>query len=226
MGTEAVVSTARLTCQPHEIRSSPRAMRLRNRDPIFDPAIVAIQRGGVLDQEVVVQLLAAKDSGERRKRVVNAVTLTGPVVPILPTFQRHDSLFARLQCWPRPSHALSRPTATAIGRRRNRGSGGFNLPESGFDTDKPSTKSRWTRMCFFHRTGATRCLPAFREAGSRRANLGRTGDRRESGVCSGAVAARSPDTKELQPRGYDPVFRVAGHTLVFGGRSRTTHRRL
>jgi hypothetical protein len=104
-------------------------------------------------------LRAAKRFRTDEGAIVNGMTLTGPVVANVPTFQRNDSLFSRVQWWPNALHTLYATYAYSDQPARNRGTGGFNLPEQGFDAGQhkpsytlnqnvlfpPSRKARTTR---------------------------------------------------------------------------------
>ena len=83
---------------------------------------------------------AAKRLENDESAIVNAMTLTGPVAANVPAFQRNDSLFSRLQWWPSALHTLFVTYAYGDKPARNRGAGGFNLPERGFDAGEHKHK--------------------------------------------------------------------------------------
>src|SRR5207249_7954741 len=72
--------------------------------------------------------------------VVNAVTLAGPFIANVPTSQRHDNFFTRLQWWPSALQTVYVTYAFSDQTSNNRGTGGFNLPERGMGADRHSHK--------------------------------------------------------------------------------------
>jgi carboxypeptidase family protein/TonB-dependent receptor-like protein len=74
-------------------------------------------------------------SGQRfvhdQTAVVNAVTLTGPVITNVPTTRDHNSVFARIQAWPNALHTITGTYGFSDHAYTNRDAGGFNLPERG-----------------------------------------------------------------------------------------------
>ena len=61
--------------------------------------------------------------------VVNAETLTGPVVANVPTSHDHNSIFARVQAWPNALQTITATYGFSGHNLANQNAGGFNLAE-------------------------------------------------------------------------------------------------
>src|SRR5437867_2618797 len=68
--------------------------------------------------------------------VVNAETLTGPVVANVPTSHDHNSIFARIQAWPNSLQTITGTYGFSGHEYSNQDAGGFNLRERGIATKK------------------------------------------------------------------------------------------
>jgi Carboxypeptidase regulatory-like domain/TonB dependent receptor len=101
--------------------------------PDLDRRLVQTHVGGLLRKDASFHVAARRTTTDE-SAIVNAVTLAGPVVANVPTAQRHDNLLTRLQWWPSGLHTLYLTYGYSDRTARNRGTGGFNLPERGYAT--------------------------------------------------------------------------------------------
>ncbi len=107
--------------------------------PDLDRHLMQANLGGALGTRSAFYV-AAKRFVNNESAVVNAVTLTGPVVSNVPTSERKDSVFSRLQWWPSGLHTVYLTYAYGNQPSRNEAVGGFNLPERGLDTGEQKHK--------------------------------------------------------------------------------------
>ena len=99
--------------------------------PDLDRRLLQANLGGALPGNSSSFYIAAERSMLNQSAVVNAVTLTGPVLENVPTTQHRDNVFARLQWWVSPLHTLYGTYNFNDHSYHNKDVGGFNLPEQG-----------------------------------------------------------------------------------------------
>ena len=116
-------------------RSSVFAARhpFTNSVPDLDRRLLQTHVGGALRKNASFHF-AAKRTTTDESAIVNAITLAGPVTANVPTSQRHGNVLARLQWWPSALHTLYLNYGYSDRTARNRGTGGFDLPERGYAT--------------------------------------------------------------------------------------------
>ena len=124
-------------------RSSALAARnaFANSDPELDRRLIQPTVGGAMPGKRASFYLSGERFVNDEAAVVNAETLTGPFITNVPTSQRRDSLFTRVQWWASPLQTLYITYAYGEQTYRNRDSGGFNLPEHVFNTERTRHKS-------------------------------------------------------------------------------------
>jgi hypothetical protein len=167
---------------------------------------------------------AVKRFGNDESAIVNAMTLTGPVVANVPTFQRNDSLFSRVQWWPSSLHTLFVTYGYRDQPERNRGTGGFNLPERGFDVRDQKHKLTLNQNLLLPPSWSNNLTVTLTRQDER------TGDPASAPaiIVKQAFAAGPSQSFTQDKKGsvdFQNMARYhgwAGHTLLFGGRFEAT----
>ena len=157
--------------------------------------------------------------------VVNAETLTGPVVANVPTSHDHNSIFARIQAWPNSLQTITGTYGFSGHEYSNQDAGGFNLRERGIATKKDKhtltlshrllRASNWQNDFLFgfvdqqDHAGSAATAPAI-------------------DVNDAFSSGPSPRFDRANRRSFSLENTVrylgrAGHSLVFGGRFRSDH---
>jgi outer membrane receptor protein involved in Fe transport len=108
--------------------------------PDVDRRLLQPSVGGALPGKNASFYLAAKRFVNEESAVVNAMTLTGPFVANVPAAQHHDNIFARVQWWPTALHSIYGTYGFSDHTFKNRGTGGFNLPERGMAGERHNHK--------------------------------------------------------------------------------------
>jgi hypothetical protein len=189
----------------------------------LDRRLLQSNLGGAIGQQAAFYG-AAKRFENHESAIVNAMTLTGPVVANVPTFQRNDSLFSRLQWWPSALHTLYVTYAYGDQPARNRGAGGFNLPERGFDAGEHKHKFTLNENLLLPPSWSNNLVVSLTRQDER------TGDPATAPaiIVSQAFAAGpsqsfSRDRKEsVDLQNTARYYGFSGHTLLFGGRFQAT----
>jgi hypothetical protein len=154
--------------------------------------------------------------------VVNAVTLTGPLVANVPTSKDHKSIFSRIQSWPNALHTITGTYGFSDHDYANRDAGGFNLPERGLAAGRQKQTltlshrllrpSNWQNDFLFglvrqkEQTGAAAMAPAI-------------------DVNDAFSSGPSPSFTRYDRRSFDlenttTHYGRGGHAVSFGGRLR------
>jgi Carboxypeptidase regulatory-like domain/TonB dependent receptor len=191
--------------------------------PDLDRRLLQAHVGGALSKNASFNV-AAKRLTNHESAVVNAITLAGPVVANIPTSQRHDNLFTRLQWWPSALHTVYLTYGFSDRPSRNRGTGGFNLAERGYDTNERKHKvtvtqnlllpPHWTNTLVGsvatddERAGGAATVPAIVVT---------------QAFAAGPAQVFASDRKEsLDLQNTTQYHGVPGHTLLFGARLQRT----
>jgi Carboxypeptidase regulatory-like domain/TonB dependent receptor len=189
----------------------------------LDRRLLQSNLGGVLNRKSSF-FLAAKGLVNHESSLVNAVTLTGPVVENVPAVQRHNSLFGRLQFWPSALHSLYLTYGYSDRPARNRGSGGFNLPERGYDTDESKHRVTLNQNVLLPPNWSNTFLASFARQQERAGSPANA----PAIVVNQAFAGGPSQVFSLDKRGSLDLenttryYGIRGHSLTFGGRYQTT----
>jgi hypothetical protein len=167
---------------------------------------------------------SAKHFQNDESAIVNAMTLTGPVVANVPTVQRKDGLFSRLQWWPSELQTLYLTYAYSDEPARNRGTGGFNLPERGFDAAEHKHKLTLSQNLLLPPSWGNNFVVSLTKQDER------TGDPATAPAISVSQAfAAGPSQRFTRDRKRSVdlqntarYFGFSGHTLLLGGRFQAT----
>ncbi|PYV15389.1 MAG: hypothetical protein DMG21_15195, partial [Acidobacteria bacterium] len=152
--------------------------------------------------------------------IVNAMTLTGPVVANVPAFQRNDSLFSRLQWWPSALDTLYATYAFSDQPARNRGAGGFNLPEQGFEAGAHKHKLTLSQNLLLPPSWSNSLVVSLTKQDERSGNAATA----PAIIVKQAFAAGPSQSFTRDKRGSVDLqntvhyYGFSGHRLLFGGR--------
>jgi Carboxypeptidase regulatory-like domain len=189
----------------------------------LDRRLLQSNLGGALGKQAAFYG-AAKRFKNDESAIVNAMTLTGPVVANVPTFQRNDSLFSRLQWWPSALHTLYATYAYSDQPARNRGTGGFNLPERGFDAGQHKHKLTLNQNVLFPPSWSNNLVVSLTKQDER------TGDSptapaiivKQAFAAGPSQSFTRDQKKSVDLQNTARYFGFSGHTLLFGGRFQAT----
>jgi len=104
--------------------------------PDLDRRLLQANFGGPLPGKRASFYLAGEHIKDNESAVVNAVTPEGPFITNVPTSQRRERIFTRLQWWPSDLHTIYLTYTFRERSLRNDQVGGFNLPEQGVSTKR------------------------------------------------------------------------------------------
>jgi len=102
--------------------------------PDLDRRLVQAALGGPLGLKGASFFLSGQHLGNRENAIVNAVTLTGPLVVNVPTTVGRDDILGRIDLHPGSTHSLTAFYSFDQKFQSNQGVGGFNLADQAFAT--------------------------------------------------------------------------------------------
>jgi hypothetical protein len=190
------------------------------KSPDLDRRVFQANGGGTLPGEKSAFYVAARRYDNNDLAVINAETLSGPVVKDVPTFVRNDSLFTRVQFWPSALHTIYVTYGYSDHPAKNKDAGGFNL-DRGFDTGQKKHKIALNQNVLFLSNWSNNLLVSVsqqddQEGGPATAPFIVVNDAFESGP-SQVYELRTKRSFDLQ--NTSRYFGLGGHTLLFGGRA-------
>ena len=155
--------------------------------------------------------------------VVNAETLTGPVVANVPTSHDQNSIFARIQAWPNSLQTITGTYGFSGHDYSNQDAGGFNLPERGVATARHKHTLTLSHRLLRASNWQNDFLFGFVD---QQDHAGRAATAPAIDVNDAFSSGPSPRFDGANRRSFDLENTVrylgrAGHSLLFGGRFRS-----
>jgi len=189
--------------------------------PNLDRRFIQGKLGGPLPGRRSSFYVAADRLLKDESKVVNAVTLAGPLVANVPTEERHYRSFTRLQWWPTDTHTLYTTYEYRHKSRNNDQVGGFRLAEQGLSKRGYSHKLTLGEAAILSGNSRNEFHWLFQK------DDGRTGQLATApaivvndAFTGGPSQVFNRETKQLFDLNDTATYAHSSHVLIFGGRIR------
>ncbi len=190
--------------------------------PDLNRRLLQASIGGPLPGKRASFYLAGQRLMNDESAVVNAVTPAGPFNTNVPTPERRDRIFTRLQWWPTALHTLSASYTFRDQSLRNDDVGGFNLPEQGVSRGDHEHKVVLSYSALLSGTARNDLLFSFKKENERTGNQATTPaivvNQAFTGGPSQSFLSDEKRSFELQ---NTATYIRGRHSLLFGARFRT-----
>jgi hypothetical protein len=189
--------------------------------PDLDRRFVQAKLGGPLVGRRSSLYVAAESLMKDESTVVNAVTLTGPLIANVPTEERHYRTFTRLQWWPSDAHTLYGTYEFRNKSRQNDQVGGFHLPEQGISKRGYSHKLTFGDSAIFSGNSRNEFHLFFQREDGRNGGLATAPEIIVNDAFTGGPSQLFKQEKKQSFDLTDTVTYVyRKHLLLFGGKIR------
>ena len=190
--------------------------------PDLNHRLLQASIGGPLPGKQASFYMAAQRLMNDESAVVNAVTPAGQFNTNVPTPERRDRIFTRLQWWPTALHTLSASYTFKDQALRNDNVGGFNLPEQGVSRGDHEHKVVLSYSALLSGTSRNDLLFSFKKESERTGNPATTPAIAVNQAFTGGPSQSFLSDEKRSFEFQDTAVYIRGrHSLLFGARFRT-----
>jgi len=162
--------------------------------------------------------LSANRLMDDNSAVVNADTLSGPLMENVPTFKGNTRLLGRIDWKPNKLNRINLTYNFFDQSQRNRGVGGLRLAEQGFDSNRSGHKFQATVTTAFSPSLLNTFRFSFRRQKQRVGNIAEEPAIRVKGAFTGGPSQTATSEQETKAEFQDvATYNRGNHTFRFGG---------